>query len=207
MFAFYRQPDGVGWIWIIAHTSYTTAESQVAPGGKGTDVGTAVHAKLEVWDGIEVQIAIEKLLGNAIDGTLWKADSQATGISSGTAGEVGNHYRVIYLIDAQFLEEGVDVGEIFLRDIAYLNLLFLGEADNIVAIVAQIFGYFCEEIRGVVAVAQWDVGIPEVLLQALGIGLLVGVTALPRFEIGWCFKCREVGLVMLQWQSRSLEID
>ena len=31
--ALYRQPNGVCWIWVIAHTSYTTAESQVAPGG------------------------------------------------------------------------------------------------------------------------------------------------------------------------------
>ena len=30
--ALYRKPDGVGWIWVIAHSSYTTAESQVAPG-------------------------------------------------------------------------------------------------------------------------------------------------------------------------------
>ena len=25
--ALYRKPDGVGWIWVIAHSSYTTAES------------------------------------------------------------------------------------------------------------------------------------------------------------------------------------
>ena len=129
------------------------------------------------------------MLGDTVDGTLWQTDAEAAGIGSRTAGEVGNHYRIIYLIDAQFLEEGVDVGEIFLWDISYLNLLFLGEADYIVAIVAQVFGYFCEEIRGVVAVAQWDVGIPEVLFQALGIGLLVGVTALPGFE---SFSIKEV---------------
>ena len=205
--ALYRQPNGVCWIWVIAHTPYTTAESQVAPGGEGTDVGTAVHAKLEVRNGVEVQIAAEKLLGNAVDGTLWQTDSQTAGIGAGAAGEVGYHHRIINLIDTQFLEEGVDVGEIFLWDIAHLNLLFLGETDYVVAIVAQVFGYFCEEIRGVVAVAQWDVGIPEVLFQTLCIGLLVGIAALPGFEIGWCFKCREGGLVVLQWQSRSLEID
>ena len=110
MLALYRKPDGVGRIWIIAHTSHSSAESQVAPGGEGTDVGTAVHAKLEVWDGIEVEVAVEKLLGNAVDGTLWQTDSQAAGIGTGAAGEVGNHYRIINLIDTQFLEEGVDVG-------------------------------------------------------------------------------------------------
>ena len=189
MLALGWQPDGVGRIWIIAHTSHSSAESQVAPGGEGTDVGAAVHAKLEIRNGIEVQIAIKKLLGNAIDGTLWQTDSQAAGIGTGAAGEIRNHHWIIYLIDAQFLEEGVDVGEIFLWDIAHLNLLFLGEANHVVAIVAQIFGYFCEEIRGVVAVAQWDVGIPEVLFQTLGIGLLVGVTALPGFE---SFRIKEV---------------
>ena len=147
------------------------------------------------------------MLGDTVDGALWQTDAEAAGIGSRTAGEVGNHHRIINLIDAQFLEEGVDVGEIFLWDISYLNLLFHGEADYIVAIVAQVFGYFCEEIRGVVAVAQWDVSIPEVFFQTLGIGLLVGVTALPGFKIGWSFKCREAWLVVFQWQSRSLEID
>ena len=147
------------------------------------------------------------MLGDAVDGSLWQADTQAAGIGTCAAGEVGDYHRIIHLIDTQLLEEGVDVRKILLRDVAHLNLLLLGEANHVVAIVAQVFGYLGEEIGRVVAVLQRDVGVPKVLLQSLSIGLLVGVTLLPNLKgLTIVMKRSEGWLVMLQWQCWCIEI-
>ena len=160
VFALCRQPNRVGWIRVVAHTPYTTAETQVTPSGKCADIGTAVHAKFEVGNGIEVEVALLELLGDGINGTLGQTDAKTAGVCTRAARQVGHHYGIVYLINAQLLEEGVDVGEILLRDVAYLYLFLFGEAQYVIAIVGHIFRHLGEEVGGVVAVAQGNVGVP-----------------------------------------------
>ena len=100
MFALDWQPNRIGRVWIISYTSHTSTESQVAPCGQCTDIGTSVHSEFEVRDGIQIQITAEELLGNCINRTLRQTDAKSAGVCTSTACEVGDNYRIIYLIYA-----------------------------------------------------------------------------------------------------------
>lgn len=89
--------SGIGWIRIIADTSYTTAEAEVSPGGIGADIRAPIHLQFEVGDGIEIEISVvEQSLGDSIDGTLRHADTKTAGVGTGAGCETrhdGENHR------------------------------------------------------------------------------------------------------------------
>ena len=102
----------------------------------------------------------------------------------------------------------VDVGQIFLRDIAHLYLLTFGEANDVVAIVAQVVSHLSKELRAVVAMVNGQIGKPQVLTLSLISGLCVGIAPFPaKILLAVVFLWGKVGTMMFERQCRHEEVE
>ena len=202
--AFEREPDGIGWIRIVAHTTHTATEAEVSPRSIGTDIRAPVHLQFEVGDGIKVEVTVQQPLRDSVDGALRHADTETAGVGTGAGGETRDNGRLIDLIHADLLEEAVDVRQISLSDVTHLNLLLLREADDIVTVVVEIVGDLCEKLGRAIAVRDGDISIPQT------IGLLMGIAPFPGLErlVGVLNGCeRRVVMVGCHDRCRRMEVE